>query len=341
MKLSFRRTTSKSRIVLTCGLILFFCLISVIQTVSAAETSTAVVTVNGKAMDQAELDKQLNRILNTAKGQLPEEQLEKIKGSMQKQIIEHFITKTLLSAECDRLNITVTDKDLEDKLDTYKARLPKGMTLESALQQGGVSMEEMKDNISFSLKVEKLVELKTKDNPKPSEEDIKKYFETNKKQFSSPEKVHARHILIKIDKADDEKTKKEKKDKINSLREQLLKGADFEQLAKEHSDCPSGKSKGGDLGTFPRGRMVKEFEEAAFSQKVNEIGPVVETKFGYHIIQVLGKTEASSKTLEESKDNIINRIQQKDKSKVTGELIKSLREKAKIVYADPYNPEKK
>jgi len=341
MNLSFQQKTLKCKTVLICCLVLLFSMAFNAYTVCAEKAAAPVVTVNGKTMDQAELDKQLNRILNSAKGQLPPEQVEKIKGSMQKQLIEHFITRTLLSAECDRLKITVTDQDLEDKMNTYKARLPKGMTLETALKQGGVSMAEMKDNIRFSLQVEKLVTMKTKDLPKPTEADIKKYYESNKRKFGTPEKVHARHILIKTDKKDDEKTKKAKKDKIVALRGELLKGADFAQLAKENSDCPSGKSKGGDLGTFPRGRMVKEFEDAAFSQKINDIGPVIETKFGYHIIQVLGKTEASEKTLEESRDQIIKRIQQKNKSKITRDLIKELKADAKIVYADKYKPEKK
>ncbi len=76
---------------------------------------------------------------------------------MQNQIIEHFITRTLLGEESKKLKVAVTDKELDDKLNEYKKRLPKGMTLESALQQGGVGMEEMYDNIRFSLQVEQLV----------------------------------------------------------------------------------------------------------------------------------------------------------------------------------------
>ena len=343
MKLSTRSIKSNCKSILTLCLILFISILGTASIVSAADAKKApsVVTVNGKAMEQAELDKQLNRIINSAKGQLSPEQLEKIKSSMQAQIIEHFITRTLLGAECDKLKITVTDKELNYRLNEYKKRLPQGMTLESALKQGGVEMKEMNDNIRFSLQVEKLVDIKTKDLPSPTEADIKGYFNANTKQFNTPEKVHARHILIKTDAKDDDKVKKEKKDKINTLREQLLKGGDFAKLAKENSDCPSGKAKGGDLGSFSRGRMIKEFENAAFTQKVNDIGPVVETKFGYHIIQVLEKIAAQPKTLEESRAQIIKSLQRKNKNKIKGDLIKKLREESKIVYAEAYKPVKK
>lgn len=88
------------------------------------------------------------------------------------------------------------------------------------------------------------------------------------------EHVHARHILVKS------------KSEASSIRQKLLDRADFAQMARLHSICPSSQ-RGGDLGTFPRGRMVKPFEDAAFSQEPGVIGPVVKTRFGYHIIQVI------------------------------------------------------
>ena len=96
--------------------------------------------------------------------------------------------------------------------------------------------------------------------------------------------VRARHILLATQSMDAAAKAKRKK-AAEQIRKQLIDGADFAEMAAKHSDCPS-KQRGGDLGTFSRGSMVKPFEDAAFSQKENVIGPVVETKFGYHIVQV-------------------------------------------------------
>ncbi len=83
------------------------------------------------------------------------------------------------------------------------------------------------------------------------------------------------------------------KAKIDSIRERLLKGEDFAALAKEFSDCPSGARDGGNLGTFGKGQMVPEFEQAVFSQPVGAIGEVVQTAFGYHVIKVTSRDEAN------------------------------------------------
>ncbi|MDH5634323.1 MAG: peptidylprolyl isomerase [Candidatus Bathyarchaeota archaeon] len=89
-----------------------------------------------------------------------------------------------------------------------------------------------------------------------------------------PEKVHCAHILVKTEK------------EANAVRERLQKGEKFANIAKEVSLCPSGK-RGGDLGTFSRGAMVKEFEKAAFALQKGGLSPLVKTKYGYHVIKRL------------------------------------------------------
>ncbi len=129
--------------------------------------------------------------------------------------------------------------------------------------------------------------------------------------------------------ADHEKA--EKKARAEKLREKLVNGADFAKTAAESSDCPS-KNEGGELGSFGRGRMAQEFENAAFSQEVGEIGPVIETRFGYHIILVEKHTPASRKTFEQGKDQIKNHLEQKNKNMVVREYIDGLKSTATIVY---------
>lgn len=106
------------------------------------------------------------------------------------------------------------------------------------------------------------------------------------------DEVHARHILIMHEGSKRKpptitRSKDEAEKLIKEIQVKLKKGGDFKELAKEHSDCPSGKRGGGDLGTFGRGQMAKPFEEAAWSLKENEVSDIVETDFGYHIIQRL------------------------------------------------------
>jgi peptidyl-prolyl cis-trans isomerase SurA len=106
------------------------------------------------------------------------------------------------------------------------------------------------------------------------------------------EEVHARHILImhqgsKRKPASVTRTKDEARELIEEIADKLKGGADFAELARQHSDCPSGKRAGGDLGTFAKGRMAPPFEKAAFALAEDQVSEIVETDFGYHVIQRL------------------------------------------------------
>ena len=101
-----------------------------------------------------------------------------------------------------------------------------------------------------------------------------------------PDSIGCSHILLMYEgsmRSSSDRSKDDAKTLIDDLKSQLDDGADFAELAKKHSDCPSGE-KGGDLGTFGRNQMVKKFEDAAFALDIDETTDVVETAFGYHII---------------------------------------------------------
>ena len=142
-----------------------------------------------------------------------------------------------------------------------------------------------------------------KSQVKVSDDEIKEYYEENLDTFKEPKKVKARHILFRLkpnaSKEDEEKVKKKAEEVLKLARE----GKDFAELAKKYSEGPS-KSSGGDLGYFSKGKMVKAFENAAFSLKKGEISDLVRTRFGYHIIKVEDIKEARTKPLEEVKEKI-------------------------------------
>jgi peptidyl-prolyl cis-trans isomerase C len=198
--------------------------------------------------------------------------------------------------------------------------------LDAFLKENKIS----KDDIILGIKVKKLVLQDMGKKAKPSPKEISKFYDENKDKFIMPENVHVRHILVTLAEGDDEKVKAEKKAKIEGLRKQLLDGANFAEVAKKNSDCPS-KENGGDLGLIKKGQTVKPFEDAAFSQEKNVIGPVVTTEYGYHVIQVLEKNPSKTSSLEEVKSKIAAFLEQKKQSEAFSALLKKLRENAKIV----------
>ncbi|WP_352418003.1 peptidylprolyl isomerase [Proteiniborus sp.] len=136
---------------------------------------------------------------------------------------------------------------------------------------------------------------KVLNNITANEEEIKDYYEKYKDTFKKPESVRASHILI-----DDENT-------ALSIIKEIKQGLAFQDAAKKHSKCPSGAN-GGDLGYFTKGRMVPEFENAAFELNIDEISDPVKSQFGYHIILVTDKKEASESSIEEVRDELVKQI---------------------------------
>ncbi len=134
---------------------------------------------------------------------------------------------------------------------------------------------------------------------KVSEDELKKYYTENQKRFTAPEERRASHILIKADKSAPAAEREKAKAKAEALLAQWKsKTAAFTDLARKNSDDPGSADKGGDLDFFARGAMVKPFEDAAFSLKTGETSGVVESDFGYHIIQVTGARGGETRPFE-------------------------------------------
>ena len=129
------------------------------------------------------------------------------------------------------------------------------------------------------------------------DDELQRYYRRNLDQFEIKEQVKAAHILLRVDESADAETVQKRKELAESLLKQLKEGADFAQLAKTYSDDKSNAAKGGELGTFGRGTMVREFEDAAFSLRPGQLSGVIRTPFGFHIIKVEEYTEAGVKPL--------------------------------------------
>jgi parvulin-like peptidyl-prolyl isomerase len=127
------------------------------------------------------------------------------------------------------------------------------------------------------------------------------YYKDNQFQFNVEPQAHAQHILIKSDGTPTGDAAA--LTKIKDIREKAIKG-DFQKLAKEFSEDIGSKTKGGDLGFFKKGQMVPEFEKAAFSQKLGEVGEPVKTQFGYHLIKVVERKDGGQKKFDEVKNEI-------------------------------------
>lgn len=134
--------------------------------------------------------------------------------------------------------------------------------------------------------------------PQPTQQEIQQYYNAHQSEYSLPEQARSRHILIKVAPGADAKTDAAAKAKAEDILKQIQNGANFADLAKKDSDDPGSKDSGGELGFSQRGRMVPEFDNAIFTQKIGDT-KIVKSQFGYHIVQVEERQQAHSQSLSE------------------------------------------
>jgi peptidyl-prolyl cis-trans isomerase C len=286
--------------------------------VSQTDADAVLVEVDGKVLTMSEANRIADLRLSSYRQQVPPAQMGAIRQQIRGAIVEEFVQKTILLNEAARQKITVTPKDEDETFEKIKHMFP-GMTLDDILAQSAIGVEKMRVEFRNNIKISKLLAPIIDKEVTIPDEDIVAFMEQNKSYLERPETSHARHILIKFEKDDTDETKAEKKKKIEGIREVIAKGGDFAEQATAHSVCGSAE-RGGDLGSFPRGRMVPQFDKAAFSQKIGEVGPVIETEFGYHIIEVIERTEAQTATRDEVVEMMTGQQKQEQAKRYFDEL---------------------
>lgn len=190
--------------------------------------------------------------------------------------------QTMIETEVLAQKYKVTDKDVKDEIESLKKKYPSEEEFKAALAQNNVNTKEQLDKLAKG----SLLRFKAlSDGVKVTDKDLQAFYEQNKDKYLT---IDASHILV------------EKQDEAEKILKELKGGAKFDELAKKYSKDGSA-IKGGELGTFGKGSMVKEFEDAAFALKENEMSNVVKTQFGYHIIKV---NKINDKNLKNDKEEI-------------------------------------
>jgi len=307
------------------------------------------VTINGVNILESEIDKlvkpQLEMIAKQS-AQMPPSFAEQYAKQLREQFIEQTIRRNLLDEKVKEANIVITDEQVMSTIQKIAASQKEPLSLEEfkkKLAEYGQSFDNVKEEVRKGLARNQFMEAQWSGKINVTEEDAQKYYQENIKQFETPEEVRASHILIKpvitdpnVDPNADPNEAKAKakavaKAKAEDLLKQLKDGADFAELAKAHSNCPSAPN-GGDLGFFPRGETTPSFEKAAFELEIGQISDIVETEYGYHIIKVTEHKDASTTSFEQAKDDIIKQLTQTKQSEIAEEYLKSLKAGARIVY---------
>ena len=295
------------------------------------------VLAKGKGVEvtRGQLDDEIIRVKAqaAARGQsMPPEQT----GMMERQILEQFIQVQLLQSKATEADKAAGKALAEKRYEEAKTRRGSEVVLNRQLKLMGATREEVLAKWTESAIAETVLKRELKVNV--TDADARKYYDDNPARFEEPEKVRASHILLMTTdpKTNTELTEAQKTAKHKEM-EGLLKraraGEDFAKLAKENSEDPGSKDKGGEY-TFPRGQMVPEFEAAAFSLGTNQVSDIITTRFGYHIIKLSEKIPAKKVEFEKALPDIKDGLTQQELQKQFPDYIAKLKTESNVEILD-------
>ena len=295
------------------------------------------VIAKGKDVEVSrnQLDEEVIRFKSQVAGRgqtVPPEQM----AMMERQLLDQLIQVQLLKAKATDAD-KAAGKTLADKrFEEAKTKLGSEDALNRQLKLMGVTREEVQSKWAETATAESVLKRELKVNI--TDADAKKYYDDNPAKFEEPEMVRASHILLittdpktNAELTEDQKSAKHKE--MEGLLKRARAGEDFAKMAKEYSEDPGSKDKGGEY-TFPRGQMVPEFEAAAFSLGTNQVSDIITTRFGYHIIKVLEKLPAKKVEYDKAATNIKDGLTQQALQKEFPDYIARLKKDAGVEILD-------
>jgi peptidyl-prolyl cis-trans isomerase C len=284
-----------------------------------------IARVNGQDVKKSDFD-MLVRNIELSQGPIPAARRDEIL----RRAIDRLVEYTLLQQEAHARNLTVTDAEVNERVKTMQGQFPTEEAFKKALSARSMSIERLRDDARVDMVVTKLMDNEVTSTEPATDTDCQEFYAKNPDKFKRGEAVRASHILIKASETADEATKKKARAQIEGVYKRVRSGEDFAKLASEHSEDGSA-AQGGDLDFFERGRMVPPFEQAAFSLKPGEVSDIVTTQFGYHIIKVTDRRDATTVPFDDQlKERVKEFLTNQKKQQRADSFIASLKQKSKI-----------
>ena len=208
------------------------------------------------------------------------------------EVLESLIENKLIVQKARDLNIRADERRISTMVDSQiaqiRASFPTEEAFQSELRNAGLVLSELRQYYEDLLREQflrdRLIQTEIRNKINITDADINRFYLEEKENLPQRDTSYELAMILRMPGPSDE-TKNQALERVNTIKENIKNGDDFDMLARQYSDCPSGQY-GGDLGYFSRGMMVEEFERAAFSLSMNEVSDIVQTSFGYHIIQL-------------------------------------------------------
>ncbi len=293
-----------------------------------AAGDAVVVRVLGASITEKQVLATINQIARTQ--QATPQQLQTKDIDLFKDALDTLIGAILLRNEAKEKNITADQAKVDEGLRLMKERFPTEAQFLQALQQQNLKEEDVRRSIEDSLLYQLVLDAVFAGLPGVTDAEIRKFYDENPQLVNEPEQVHAAHIFLRVGAGATPVQKAEIRAKLEAIRADIeSKKITFAEAAK-YSDDKSTAPRGGDMGFFTRDDRIPAIEAAAFAAKPGTLTPVVETEYGYHLMQVIEFKAPEKAPLEKVTPTIKAFLERKARQDATRKHIDELKGKAKI-----------
>ncbi len=288
-----------------------------------------VAIVNGEAITVTDIEREVI-IAKQQLAQKGQEVPENAERQIEEAALDKLINRMLLRQEASKKGYQADAAEVERRIAKLRGQFPDEETYRATLAQFRHTPDSFRREVERGLLVQELIDAEIAPTVQVTEQDIQSFYDQNPRYFQQPERAHVRHILIAFSKDDGAEVRAAALRRIKEIQARLARGEDFAALARANSQDPSTRADGGDLGFIRQGQTEAPFEQAAFSLRPGEVSGVVETGFGFHLIQMIEHKPQGLVALSEVRDTIREYLKQTGTNEAVERHVQELRAVASI-----------
>jgi len=280
------------------------------------------IVVNGEKVEDAAIKQEVERLRPDYERVFADQDPKERETQLLDWSKENVIERVLINQEAQTNGQAIPS----DKIESALTKLKEQYADEEQLYKDFDTRddEKIKKDIEMQMRVEQTLHKICEDVPKPTKAAIEEYYEKNKEQYKTGERVRVAHIVKYVNWQTDEETAYRE---ISAAHDELKGGTPFEAVVDKYTDCADS---GGDLGFVSQGQMVEEFEDVVFNLGEGQISDVFRSRFGFHVAKVYSRELAMVPSLEDAKEQVTEALTEQMRSEAIDKFIDELKSKAKI-----------
>jgi peptidyl-prolyl cis-trans isomerase SurA len=292
-----------------------------------AETANRIIAViNDDIITEAELAEHVEAML--AERDAPEGATP---AQVMQEMLRRLIQQRLILQEAKREGVVVGGDEIAKRLDEMAQRAGSPETFESLLEEQGLTRDQLKEQIRDQMMIERVIASKVKSTIMVSPQEVAQEIEAHPELAKTGDRIRASHLLVRVD---ERRSEEDAKALAERLRQELADGADFDALAKQHSE-DSHARQGGDMGWVAQGELMPELDAVLFGLEPGAVSPPVKSRLGFHLLRAGERRPASSLTVMEAHAEVYQMLFQRKYQDVLSRWLKGLADRAFVQVLAP------